>query len=148
MIIRVFCRPVVQKHRPCNVDQIYIVSPAICGCFRDYAAITFIANNRFETGKKKLAYLNFRDFVVCATHMITNWSYSSVGKSVSYFLLSPVILYMSMYHYTHLRWFIYLATGAVPRALMESSLGAKIRQFSACSFLLCVLRNDVFSALK
>ncbi|XP_025104299.1 acidic fibroblast growth factor intracellular-binding protein-like isoform X2 [Pomacea canaliculata] len=42
---------------------------------RDYAAVVFIANNRFETGKKKLNYLHFRDFVACATHMITNWSY-------------------------------------------------------------------------
>ena len=43
---------------------------------------------------------------------------------------------------------VYVATGAALRALMESLLGAKIRQFSACSFLQCVLRNDVFSALK
>nr|KAG5695202.1 hypothetical protein BaRGS_018324 [Batillaria attramentaria] len=45
---------------------------------RDYAAVVFIANNRFETGKKKLSYLVFRDFALCALQMITNWSYSSV----------------------------------------------------------------------
>ncbi|KAK0056954.1 G-protein coupled receptor moody [Biomphalaria pfeifferi] len=42
-----------------------------------YAAIVFITNNRFETGKKKLNYLTFEDFAVCANHMISNWSYSS-----------------------------------------------------------------------
>lgn len=43
-----------------------------------YAAIVFIANNRFETTKKKLSHLTFDDFVHCAEQMITNWSYSSV----------------------------------------------------------------------
>lgn len=33
---------------------------------RDYAAIVFFANNRFETGKKKLLYLTFQDFAFCA----------------------------------------------------------------------------------
>ncbi|CAL1534602.1 unnamed protein product [Lymnaea stagnalis] len=42
-----------------------------------YAAIVFITNNRFETGKKKLNYLTFEDFAVCANYMISNWSYSS-----------------------------------------------------------------------
>ncbi|XP_059173351.1 acidic fibroblast growth factor intracellular-binding protein-like [Physella acuta] len=42
-----------------------------------YAAIVFITNNRFETGKKKLSYLSFEDFAVCANYMISNWSYSS-----------------------------------------------------------------------
>lgn len=57
-------------------------------CNRDYAAIVFIANNRFEIGKKKLHYLQFRDFAACATHMITKWSYSSVGKCE----MKPVVL--------------------------------------------------------
>ena len=47
--------------------------------FRQYAAIVFVANNRFETTKKKLSYLTFDDFVFCANQMITNWSYSSKG---------------------------------------------------------------------
>lgn len=42
-----------------------------------YSAIVFITNNRFETGKKKLGYLVFNDFVICANEMIRNWSYSS-----------------------------------------------------------------------
>ena len=46
---------------------------------RQYAAIVFITNNRFETGKKKLNYLVFDDFVHCASQMIQHWSYSSKG---------------------------------------------------------------------
>lgn len=48
--------------------------------FRQYGAIVFMTNNRFETSKKKLAYLTFHDFIYCADSMITNWSYSSVGS--------------------------------------------------------------------
>ena len=48
--------------------------------FRQYAAIVFITNNRFETVKKKLLYLTFDDYVYCANKMIQNWSYSSKGK--------------------------------------------------------------------
>lgn len=58
-----------------NIRTHYLMSEHLA---RDYAAVVFIANNRFETGKKKLAYLSFQDFAVCATRMITNWSYSSV----------------------------------------------------------------------
>uniref|UniRef100_A0A0B6ZDS5 Acidic fibroblast growth factor intracellular-binding protein n=1 Tax=Arion vulgaris TaxID=1028688 RepID=A0A0B6ZDS5_9EUPU len=42
-----------------------------------YAAVVFISSNRFETGKKKLNYLTFEAFAVCANYMISNWSYSS-----------------------------------------------------------------------
>lgn len=45
--------------------------------FRKYAAAVFITNNRFETSKKRLAYLSFNDFVACSNQMITHWSYSS-----------------------------------------------------------------------
>ncbi|KAL7978265.1 hypothetical protein Chor_014804, partial [Crotalus horridus] len=41
---------------------------------RDYAAIVFFANSRFETGKKKLQYLSFEDFAYCAEQMIENWT--------------------------------------------------------------------------
>jgi len=44
---------------------------------KSYAAIVFITNNRFETGKKKLSYLTFSNFAICANYMISNWSYSS-----------------------------------------------------------------------
>ena len=48
--------------------------------FRQYAATVFIVNNRFEMGKKKLAYLTFDDLVHCANEMIATWSNSSKGK--------------------------------------------------------------------
>jgi len=44
---------------------------------KQYAAIVFILNNRFDLSKKKLSYLDFNDFVYCANMMITHWSYSS-----------------------------------------------------------------------
>lgn len=48
---------------------------------RDYAAIVFFANNRFETGKKKLQYLSFGDFAYCAELMIQNWTLGAVGEA-------------------------------------------------------------------
>ena len=57
-------------------------------CFRQYAAVVFIANNRFETGKRKLQYLTFQDFVFCASEMIVHWSYSSVGMLLCWKLSS------------------------------------------------------------
>jgi len=48
--------------------------------FRKYATICFIGNHRFETSKKRLSHLTFEDFMFCAEHMITNWSYSAAGK--------------------------------------------------------------------
>ena len=48
--------------------------------YRAYAAIVFITNNRFETGKRKLNYLTFNDFAICANHMISKWSYSAEGN--------------------------------------------------------------------
>ncbi|KAH3826890.1 acidic fibroblast growth factor intracellular-binding protein-like [Dreissena polymorpha] len=44
---------------------------------KKYAAIVFMANHRFETCKKRLGHLTFEDFLYCAEHMITNWSYSA-----------------------------------------------------------------------
>nr|XP_014345195.1 PREDICTED: acidic fibroblast growth factor intracellular-binding protein [Latimeria chalumnae] len=49
---------------------------------RDYAAIVFFANNRFETGKKKLQYLTFEDFAYCAEQMIQNWTLGAVDSMV------------------------------------------------------------------
>lgn len=51
-----------------------------CVCFRDYAAIVFFANNRFETGKRKLQYLTFQDFAFCAGQLIDNWTVGAVGE--------------------------------------------------------------------
>ncbi|CAG2100962.1 unnamed protein product [Medioppia subpectinata] len=41
-----------------------------------YAAVVYIANNRFETNKRKLQYLQFSDFLHCSTEMMANWSCS------------------------------------------------------------------------
>jgi hypothetical protein len=49
---------------------------------RDYAAIVFFANNRFETGKKKLHYLTFQDFAFCAGQLISNWTVGALGESL------------------------------------------------------------------
>ncbi|XP_040827084.1 acidic fibroblast growth factor intracellular-binding protein isoform X1 [Ochotona curzoniae] len=54
-----------------NIQQHFLLSDRLA---RDYAAIVFFANNRFETGKKKLQYLSFGDFAYCAELMIQNWT--------------------------------------------------------------------------
>ncbi|NXB40707.1 FIBP protein, partial [Eulacestoma nigropectus] len=41
---------------------------------RDYAAIVFFANSRFETGKRRLQFLSFGDFAACAQSMMGHWS--------------------------------------------------------------------------
>lgn len=56
--------------------------------FRDYAAIVFFANNRFETGKKKLQYITFQDFAFCAGQLINNWTVGAVGEEFSLFPLA------------------------------------------------------------
>ncbi|XP_065069199.1 acidic fibroblast growth factor intracellular-binding protein B-like [Rhopilema esculentum] len=38
-----------------------------------YASLVFIFVNRFETGRKRLLYLNFDDFVFCAEQMLKHW---------------------------------------------------------------------------
>ncbi|KAG8146712.1 putative Acidic fibroblast growth factor intracellular-binding protein [Naja naja] len=49
---------------------------------KDYAAIVFFANSRFETGKKKLQYLSFEDFAYCAEQMIENWTLGAMDTNV------------------------------------------------------------------
>lgn len=41
---------------------------------KKYAAIVYIANNRFETNKRKLQYLQFGDFLHCSLEIMSNWS--------------------------------------------------------------------------
>lgn len=50
--------------------------------FRKYATIVFLANNRFETGKRKLSYLTFEDFSICASAMMTHWTTSEKSESM------------------------------------------------------------------
>ncbi|GFV60017.1 acidic fibroblast growth factor intracellular-binding protein, partial [Trichonephila clavipes] len=40
---------------------------------RKYAAIMYLTSNRFETGKRKLQYITFDDFLFCANLMMCNW---------------------------------------------------------------------------
>lgn len=59
---------------PDNIKTHFHLSDSLA---KQYAAIVFMANSRFETSKKKLAYITFEDFAFCANEMIVNWSYSS-----------------------------------------------------------------------
>ena len=53
-----------------------------CCCFSSrYATVVFMANHRFETGKKKVNHLTFDDYSYCAVLMIANWSYSAIGNT-------------------------------------------------------------------
>ncbi|CAL8306127.1 unnamed protein product [Arctogadus glacialis] len=62
-----------------NIRQNFILSDKLA---RDYAAIVFFANNRFETGKRKLQYLTFQDFAFCAGQLIKNWTVGAVDNMV------------------------------------------------------------------
>ncbi|XP_073676973.1 fibroblast growth factor (acidic) intracellular binding protein a isoform X1 [Garra rufa] len=60
-----------------NIRQHFLLPDQLA---RDYAAIVFFANNRFETGKKKLQYLTFQDFAFCAGQLINNWTVGAVDN--------------------------------------------------------------------
>uniref|UniRef100_A0A8C4QXR4 Fibroblast growth factor (acidic) intracellular binding protein b n=1 Tax=Eptatretus burgeri TaxID=7764 RepID=A0A8C4QXR4_EPTBU len=60
-----------------NVQQHFLLSEKLA---RDYSAIVFFANNRFETGKKKLLYLTFDDFAFCAEQLIRSWTLGAAGS--------------------------------------------------------------------
>ncbi|XP_038555470.1 fibroblast growth factor (acidic) intracellular binding protein a isoform X1 [Micropterus salmoides] len=62
-----------------NIRQHFLLSDKLA---RDYAAIVFFANNRFETGKRKLQYLTFQDFAFCAGQLINNWTVGAVDNMV------------------------------------------------------------------
>ena len=49
--------------------------------YSNYATVVFMANHRFETGKKKVNHLTFADYSYCAVLMIANWSYSAIGRA-------------------------------------------------------------------
>uniref|UniRef100_A0A8C9RGA4 Fibroblast growth factor (acidic) intracellular binding protein a n=1 Tax=Scleropages formosus TaxID=113540 RepID=A0A8C9RGA4_SCLFO len=61
-----------------NIQTHFLLSDKLA---RDYAAIVFFANNRFETGKRKLQYLSFQDFAFCAGQLISNWTVGAVGMN-------------------------------------------------------------------
>uniref|UniRef100_A0A6Q2Y0J6 Fibroblast growth factor (acidic) intracellular binding protein a n=1 Tax=Esox lucius TaxID=8010 RepID=A0A6Q2Y0J6_ESOLU len=62
-----------------NIRQHFLLSDQLA---RNYAAIVFFANNRFETGKKKLHYLTFQDFAFCAGQLISYWTVGAVDNMV------------------------------------------------------------------
>uniref|UniRef100_A0A3B4Z3S6 Fibroblast growth factor (acidic) intracellular binding protein a n=1 Tax=Seriola lalandi dorsalis TaxID=1841481 RepID=A0A3B4Z3S6_SERLL len=62
-----------------NIRQHFLLSDKLA---RDYAAIVFFANNRFETGKRKLQYLTFQDFAFCAGLLINNWTVGAIDNMV------------------------------------------------------------------
>lgn len=68
---------------PFHFPALFSLDTAANAFYRDYAAIVFFANNRFETGKKKLQYLTFQDFAFCAGQLISNWTVGAIGKRIS-----------------------------------------------------------------
>lgn len=74
-------------------------------CFRDYAAIVFFANNRFETGKRKLQYLTFQDFAFCAGQLIDSWTVGAVGELflAMFSLLFSASFFLNPRHKVHVQ---------------------------------------------
>uniref|UniRef100_A0AAY4D9I8 Acidic fibroblast growth factor intracellular-binding protein n=2 Tax=Denticeps clupeoides TaxID=299321 RepID=A0AAY4D9I8_9TELE len=62
-----------------NIRQHLLLSDRLA---RDYAAIVFFANHRFETGKKKLQYLTFQDFAFCAGELISHWTVGAMDNQL------------------------------------------------------------------
>lgn len=60
---------------------------------RQYACIVFMTSCRFETGKKRLAYLTFDDFVFCTHQMMEHWR--STTKGITYSTGTLVTLVVS-----------------------------------------------------
>ena len=44
---------------------------------KSYASVVFMSANKFETGKKRLAYMTVTDFTYCASLMIEHWTVGS-----------------------------------------------------------------------
>lgn len=57
-----------------NIQSAFLLPPPLA---KKYASIVFIINNRFETSKRKLNYLTFEDFSVCASLMMSSWTTAS-----------------------------------------------------------------------
>ncbi|XP_065181382.1 acidic fibroblast growth factor intracellular-binding protein-like isoform X1 [Sycon ciliatum] len=48
-----------------------------------YASIVFMANSKFEMGKKRLTYLSFLDFHACVEEMIAHWTVGAEGTGAT-----------------------------------------------------------------
>lgn len=46
-----------------------------------YAAVVFLASNRFECTKRKLNHMTFSNFITCVQHLCDNWTSGSEGES-------------------------------------------------------------------
>lgn len=46
-----------------------------------YAAVVFLANNRFECTKRKLNHMTFSNFITCVQQLCDNWTSGSEGES-------------------------------------------------------------------
>lgn len=53
-----------------NIQSYFLLPEKLA---RKYAAVVYLTNNRFETGKRKLQYVTFDDFLHCANEMMSNW---------------------------------------------------------------------------
>lgn len=63
-----------------NIQQLFLLPPPLA---RDYAAVVFFANSRFETGKRRLQFLNFGDFAACAQHMMLHWTQGALAPEAA-----------------------------------------------------------------
>ncbi|XP_059728328.1 acidic fibroblast growth factor intracellular-binding protein isoform X3 [Haemorhous mexicanus] len=63
-----------------NIQQLFLLPPPLA---RDYAAIVFFANSRFETGKRRLQFLSFGDFAACAQSMMGHWSQGALAPEAA-----------------------------------------------------------------
>ncbi|NWV88385.1 FIBP protein, partial [Machaerirhynchus nigripectus] len=63
-----------------NIQQLFLLPPPLA---RDYAAIVFFANSRFETGKRRLQFLSFADFAACAQSMMGHWSQGALAPEAA-----------------------------------------------------------------
>uniref|UniRef100_A0A8D8KW31 Acidic fibroblast growth factor intracellular-binding protein n=1 Tax=Culex pipiens TaxID=7175 RepID=A0A8D8KW31_CULPI len=65
-----------------NIKQQFLLPDELA---QKYAAVVFIACLRFETTKRKLQYLNFRDFFECAQAIMTSWTYTYQHAGPDYY---------------------------------------------------------------
>ncbi|CAL8111312.1 unnamed protein product [Orchesella dallaii] len=54
-----------------NIRAHFLLSEELA---KKYSTVVFIAGNRFETNKRKLQYLTFKDYYNCAQAMMTYWT--------------------------------------------------------------------------
>ena len=54
-----------------NIQTHFLLPPELA---KKYAAIVYFANNRFETNKRKLQYLQVSDYLHCSIEIMNHWS--------------------------------------------------------------------------